>query len=388
MTLQEISGSLGDLGTFLPLVTALAVHHVDGVPQVGFGPALFFAGIFTLWTGTIFQIPIPVQPMKTIASVALLGQYTRSQIMAAGISIAACMLFLGATKLITLLQKITPIALVRGIQLGLGIALMIKGIKYAYVHENAQPVWLGADSVLVSILLGIFCLGFHANNRVPTALVIFFYGIVIAIFRYSRRESKSSLSFGPDFDVPVAPSLSDFRIAFFDMVLPQLPLTILNSVIALEKLSHDLFPGKAASVERTSYSISFGNGVFCWFGMLPMCHGAGGLASQYAFGARSSVSMLFLGTIKITVALLFGSTSLLLLQEGVFPSSVLGILLTFSGLNLALVATDIHEKHDAMIMLMTTGMTLARNTGVGFVAGSITALVLHYASRHKNRPSE
>lgn len=110
-----------------------------------------------------------------------------------------------------------------------------------------------------------------------------------------------------------------------------------------------------------------------------MCHGAGGLASQYAFGARSNVSMLFLGSLKIIIALLFGNSCLELLQRGIFPASVLGVLLAYSGLNLAAVAldTNIHNKNEVIILLMTAGFSLAKNTGIGFIAGIVTAIVLH-----------
>lgn len=55
----EISGSLGDLGTLLPLMIALAAQG-----SVNLGSTLVFSGIFNIVTGLIFGIPLPVQPMK------------------------------------------------------------------------------------------------------------------------------------------------------------------------------------------------------------------------------------------------------------------------------------------------------------------------------------
>jgi hypothetical protein len=59
--------------------------------------------------------------------------------------------------------------------------------------------------------------------------------------------------------------------------VPQIPLSVLNSVVAVCKLTRDLFPEKAASV---SMSMGAMNLVGCWFGTMPCCHGAGGLAGQ------------------------------------------------------------------------------------------------------------
>lgn len=57
--LAEISGSLGDLGTLLPLMIALAIQgsiHLDST--------LVFSGAFNIISGVVFGIPLPVQPMK------------------------------------------------------------------------------------------------------------------------------------------------------------------------------------------------------------------------------------------------------------------------------------------------------------------------------------
>lgn len=57
--LAEISGSLGDLGTLLPLMIALAVQN-----SIDLGSTLVFSGISNILTGLAFGIPLPVQPMK------------------------------------------------------------------------------------------------------------------------------------------------------------------------------------------------------------------------------------------------------------------------------------------------------------------------------------
>lgn len=312
--LGEFSGALGDIGTFLPLLTALSISTVRGIPQIAFGEALFFAGLYTFSIGLYFEVPIPVQPMKTIASVALIEGYPREQILAAGMIMAVVLLLLGITKWIKKIHAWIPIALVYGIQLGLGLSLMKKGIELAQVrNENGQLQYLGLDSVFISILMGVMCLYLDEKkqNRIPMALVMFVYGIGVAMYRYNALE-KERLTIGPDFSLPMLPNVNDFKSALVGLALPQLPLTILNSVVALERLSKDLFPEKQISIVRIANSVGWGNGLFCVMGMLPMCHGAGGLASQYAFGARTNVSILFLGLLKMMLSLLFGSSLLVL----------------------------------------------------------------------------
>ena len=110
-------------------------------------------------------------------------------------------------------------------------------------------------------------------------------------------------------------------------MLPQIPLTTLNSVIAVCALAADLFPDRKAEPRKVAVSVGLMNLVACWFGGMPMCHGAGGLAGQYRFGARTNGSILFLGGIKMALAVLFGSSLMTLCVAS--PASVLGVLLAF-----------------------------------------------------------
>jgi MFS superfamily sulfate permease-like transporter len=164
------------------------------------------------------------------------------------------------------------------------------------------------------------------------------------------------------------PSAEDFTVATFKAAIPQIPLTTLNSVIAVCALSRDLFPNKVASPRKVATSVGLMNLVGCWFGAMPMCHGAGGLAGQYRFGARTGGSVAFLGGAKILVGLFFGAWALELLAH--YPRSVLGVLLTFAGLELALTSRDIRTRTDSFVMLLTAATILAlKSTALGFIVG-------------------
>jgi MFS superfamily sulfate permease-like transporter len=166
---------------------------------------------------------------------------------------------------------------------------------------------------------------------------------------------------------------SDWWIAARKAAIPQIPLTCLNSVIAVCALSRDLFPEKPASEKSVAVSVGLMNLIGCPFGAMPMCHGAGGLAGQFRFGARTNGSILFLGAMKMLVAICFGGSLLALLK--VYPQSLLGVLLFFAGLELALVCRDISEREPAIVMLLTAIVGLAlKSVAIGFAAG----LAVHY----------
>lgn len=138
---------------------------------------------------------------------------------------------------------------------------------------------------------------------------------------------------------------------------PQIPLTILNSVIAVCALSIDLFPDRPSKPRTVAVSVGLMNLASGWFDSMPMCHGAGGLAGHYRFGARGSASILFLGSVKLLLALFFGG-SLLTLRR-IYPKSILGVLLSISGLELALVARDQRERVAATMRFGTAAGVLA-----------------------------
>lgn len=359
---QEISGSLGDLGLFIPLLVGMATTC-----GLNFAVALFFAGLFNVVTGLLFQIPMAVQPMKAIAAVAVTEKLTTPQILAAGVVTGAVIFFLGVTNLLGVVMRVVPKSVVRGIQLTLGLTLMLQAVQMAAQNEP----WLGADSILVALAGLLF--SFVAFQRSwPGALWIFLAGLAVTLATHPNAVSQLSLGFGgfalPKFSAP------DFWFAARKAALPQIPVTCLNSVIAVCALSRDLFPDKPASERSVAVSVGLMNLLSCPFGAMPMCHGAGGLAGQYRFGARTNGSILFLGAMKMAVALCFGGSLLALLKA--YPQSLLGVLLFFAGLELALVCRDVFsEREPAVIMLLTAVVGVAlKSAALGFGCG----LALHY----------
>lgn len=116
----------------------------------------------------------------------------------------------------------------------------------------------------------------------------------------------------------------------------------MNSIIAVCYLSSDLLPHLSApSVTAMGISVAVMNLIGAWFGAMPVCHGSGGLAAQYRFGARSGASIIFLGAIKMLLGLFFGETLVGLL--GRYPKSLLGIMVLAAGLELAKVGESLNH---------------------------------------------
>lgn len=133
-------------------------------------------------------------------------------------------------------------------------------------------------------------------SSIPSALIVFLVGIFLCFLR--DPSVFKGLKFGPSKISVLKITWEDWKIGFVRAAIPQIPLSILNSVIAVCKLSGDLFPDREASAMKVSVSVGIMNFVGCWFGAMPVCHGAGGLAGQYRFGGRSGLSVVFLGMVN------------------------------------------------------------------------------------------
>ncbi len=105
------------------------------------------------------------------------------------------------------------------------------------------------------------------------------------------------------------------------------------------------------------------------FGGFPMCHGAGGLAGQYRYGARTGGANVYAGLIFIVLALFFTSPQVL----SIIAVGALGALLVFVGLEMgrhSLKTDSIVITGIIGILALVTSMTLA------FIAGMIMAYLL------------
>ena len=134
----EFAGSLGDLGTLIPLAVPLILVTGLNVTSV-----LLWIGLLYIASGLYYKLPIPVQPLKVVAAIAIAypEKITMATVAAAGITIGVILLLLALTGLINWLAGFFSKPIVRGIQLGLGLILIAKGIEFIRRPGPDHPAW-------------------------------------------------------------------------------------------------------------------------------------------------------------------------------------------------------------------------------------------------------
>ena len=191
----------------------------------------------------------------------------------------------------------------------------------------------------------------------------------------TNGDLVNKLSFGPSTPEVVVPTSAEWRTGILRAGLPQLSLTVFNSVISVSQLALQLFPDRPAAPGDIATSVGLMNLFGCWFGAMPSCHGAGGLAAQFRFGARYGAAPIFLGILKVLLSIMFGSSLFMILKD--FPSALLGAMLIIAGLELAAVSRGQHSSRSMAVMLFTAAVTLAlKHAAEGAVAGLIIAYAL------------
>jgi SulP family sulfate permease len=111
------------------------------------------------------------------------------------------------------------------------------------------------------------------------------------------------------------------------------------------------------------------------FGAVPMCHGTGGLAAHFRFGARTGGAPLMIGLLFVVMALGFGELGFSLLS--LIPNAVLGVLLIFAGLELCPLLRSLRSNEEYFVALLIAGIALAvPNMGWAFGIGIALDLLI------------
>ena len=376
---MEIAGSMGDLGTLLPI--ALGMILANGLNPIG---TFLTIGLFFIFSGIYYKITVPVQPMKVIGAYAIATGMSATQISAAGFLVGGFLLIIGSTGTITRIGKYIAKPVVRGVQLSTGTLLMAEGIrfmlgtsKYQLLKASAEP-WLAFQhlgilpmGIVLGIAGGTVTLLFLENKKFPAGLLVILGGLLVGAV-LGNKGNLSPLALGiylPEFLPAGLPTRTDFTFALMTLVLPQIPMTLGNAVIAYSDLSQDYFgdDSKKVTYRATCLSMALANFASFFMGGIPLCHGAGGLAAHYRFGARTAGSNIIIGGCLVLLTLLLGPGIIAILH--LIPMSILGVLLLFAGGQLALTIMDLTERKDFFVAMIILGITLASTLAAGFMVG-------------------
>ncbi|MEZ4598401.1 MAG: putative sulfate/molybdate transporter [Syntrophotaleaceae bacterium] len=360
--MRELAGAMGDFGTLFPLAIGYIV--VCGVNPAGL---LVMMGLTNVLTGLTYRLPMPVEPMKVLAVVAIAQQWSPSMVYASGFAMGILWLLMAVTGLMSRLAKITPRSVIRGIQVALGVLLAMQAF------EMMADWWaLGLVSVLIVLLL-------RRSRYAPAAVVLVVLGMAIMLVRGDFQQIAS-----PGFSLPSMTTFSPKEIwqSLLAAGFSQLPLTATNAVIATAVLIREYWPDRPVSEKKLSFNMGVINLIAPWFGGMPMCHGAGGLAGQYYFGARTGGTNIIEGVLEIAMGLfLAGSIAALF---AAFPTAIVGAMMFLVGVELTKFAKDVRWGWDLVPLGTTLAVSLWTNMAFGFLAGfAVDRICRHFRNRRQ-----
>ncbi len=357
---NELAGAFGDIGTDLPLVVGvILIAKLDGTS------ALTMFGLMQILAGLYYQLPMPVQPLKAMAAIVIAQKVSGAVLYGGGLAIGIIMFLLAVSGLIDWLARIIPKSVVRGIQFGLGLQLATLGLG-EYVGADGVGGYILA---IVAFAVIAFLLG---NRKYPPALLVVLIGFIYA-FAFKLRVSTIFQEIGFGLPKLYVPQWSDILNGFVLLTLPQLPLSLGNSILATRQVAEDLFPDRPLKIRQIGLTYALMNLINPFFGGIPTCHGSGGMAGHYAFGARTGGSVIIEGTLYVFLGLFFGRGFNAVI--GVFPLPVLGVILLFEGLAMMLLVRDMFSSLRDLTVILLVGV-IAVGLPYGYLIGTAVGMIV------------
>lgn len=363
---NECAGAFGDMGTDIPLLIGVTLAAgLDGTS------VLVMFGLMQILTGFLYRMPMPVQPLKAMAAIVIGQKVPAETLYGAGLAVGVAMLVIAATGLLDWLARVVPKCVIRGIQFGLGLQLSSVALG-KFIQADGVPGYIlaiGAFAIIV-LLLG--------NRRLPAAIPVVLVGVAYAVI---LKVDGGQLARSFDLGLPVLriPQLDDVLAGLLVLALPQIPLSISNSVLATRQLAEDLFPECRLTVRRIGMTYSLMNLVNPLFGGMPTCHGSGGMAGHFAFGGRTGGSVILYGLMFLALGLFFGRGFDQITKA--FPLPMLGVLLLFEGLALVWLLRDTARTRSEFSIALLVGL-LAAGLPYGYaVALFLGTLLAHLGER-------
>ncbi|HRW19144.1 MAG TPA: putative sulfate/molybdate transporter [Dermatophilaceae bacterium] len=361
----ELAGAFADLGVFVPIAVGLVVQNGLSATAV-----LVPAGLLYVVVGLVFRLPVPVQPLKAFGAIALAQGLGPPVVAAGALLMGALFLLLGATGLVDRAARLFPRALVRGIQLSVGLIFgrlaldLVTRPPASFADRGLSTTTLAIATIATTVLLVVL------RRRSGTLLLV----AIAAAVMVARHEGPWQL--GP---APITLGLPDgaaFASAAVALVLPQLPLTFANSCVATADVARRYFGAAGARVTpgRLSMSLGAANTVVGLLAGMPVCHGAGGMTAHRSFGARTGGAPVVIGSLLVALGLLGGASVAALFAA--FPLPALAALLLVAGWLHVLLLRDLRGWPEWSVAVVVGLVGLLVNLAVALAVGALLWLVV------------
>ena len=361
---NEWSGAFGDIGTDFPLIVGMIL--AAGLDSAS---VLVTFGVMQIFTGSFYKMPMPIQPLKAMATIVITQKISPNILYGGGLAIGISMLLLNITKLIDWISRVVPKAVIRGIQLGLGIKLGLLALQDYVIADGVTGYYLAA----AAFLLAIFLLG---NRKYPPAIFIIMLGIFYAfVFKVDGHSFINAV--GIHLPQIHTPTWADILTGFLILAIPQIPLSIGNSILATNQIANDWYPKRTVTIRKISYTYSLINLINPFFSGIPTCHGSGGIVGHHTFGGRTGGSVIIYGCLYIFLGLFLSQGFDTLVH--IFPLPILGILLLFESLGLMLLVQDVTDSKSSFMIALLVGL-ISGGIRYGFVIGLIVGTLIYYAT--------
>jgi hypothetical protein len=275
----------------------------------------------------------------------------------------AIFVVLGRTGLIDLAAKAFPKALIRGVQITVGL-LFLK-IAWGLVADPPSSFdegGLGTSTAAGVALLGLVFL--LALRKVAISLALVGAGVALMLV-----QAGDELALGPSALVLPTLDADVLLTALTVLVIPQLPLSFANSCLATADAARTYFGERAAPIRPGRLAQTFGsaNVVAGAMSGMPVCHGAGGLTAHHAFGARTGGAPLAIGIVLLVLALAAGSGLAAVLTA--FPLPILAALLAAAGVLHVGLARDLEGARQIALALTVAVLGFWLNLAIGLGVG-------------------
>ena len=323
---RELTGALGDSVTVLPVVVAVAALTDLSLARLLLG----FAAFQVVW-GLYYGLPLVIA-----------GGLGAEGLVVAGLVAGAVLVALGTTDTLARVEAFVGRPVVRGVQLAVGLVLLETSVQLSL----DGPVYALAALAVVGASVA-------AGRRRVSALLVLALGVGVALATTGVPTPRI-----PALEVTL-PTAAGVTASAAGATAAQLAMTVGNAAVATSLLLSDYYDADI-SADDLATSMGVMNLLALPFGAMPMCHGSGGVAGKYAFGARTAGSNLLLGA-------LFGVAAVV--GVGVvaaFPLAMLGVILAVVAVELCRTGLDTEN----LPLAVGVGLLgLVTNIGVAFVVG-------------------